>query len=680
MKLKFLISKINIVYFICFFADILFSELVVRIFTLGFKSGFPIFMILFAVSIAFLLATLCSVIKGKARGITTIAISVALMLIYSVQLVYFCFCDSFMSVVQIGMGGDALTKFGTSALQKIFESLGGILLLLLPTVVFILLFIKRHPKGRRMPFSIFLIQLVIFLALHFGAVACLPIAGTQLYSPYDTYHDTFILSKSEQYFGVLTSLRLELRGLFFGATGGGIIDIPDYDVSVDTSDDTGDELPPKIEYPYNTFDIDFEELIANENDENILELHKYFRAQDGTRQNEYTGMFKGYNLILICAESFSGQVIDKDRTPTLYKLANEGFIFKDYYNTVCDNTSNGEYAILTGLIPDTSLLGKGWDNFYDYNSFTVSKRNLFPFSLGNRFSDMGAETYAFHNYYYTYYGRYETHPNLGYNFKAMSRGLKYVDMWPTSDVSMMEQSLPMLLKKNEEGKTNPFHAYFLTFSGHMPYSFSSNDMAIKNKSLTSSLPYPNKVNAYIACQQEFEYAMTYLLEQLEANGVLDNTLIAITNDHYPYPLGIDGLSALSGKELDEHFDKYRSTLLLWSASMEAPIEVDTTCCSLDILPTLSNLLGLEYDSRLLMGKDIFADGPHTAILADRSFITDKVFYNCTNGEVVLREGVSELPEGYIDRIQAEVKNKFTVSEKILYNDYYRAVFEESITE
>ena len=110
--------------------------------------------------------------------------------------------------------------------------------------------------------------------------------------------------------------------------------------------------------------------------------------------------------------------------------------------------------------------------------------------------------------------------------------------------------------------------------------------------------------------------------------------------------------------------------------MEEPITVDAPCCSLDVLPTLSNLLGLEYDSRLLMGTDVFSTGEHIAVLADRSFVTDKVFYNCTNGEVTLREGVTELPEGYLEKYIALVKNKFTLSTEILYTDYYGKVYGE----
>lgn len=674
MKMKLASFKTVLFYFAFFFADIIFSELIVRRRTVGFSDGFPVFMLLFSISTAFLLAALCAALGKKVRRIVSFIFAILLFVIFIVQLVYYTFCDSFMSVVQVAMGGDALTNFGEAAKLVIIESLGGIGLLCLPVLALLFFSARKFTDGKRTPWKILLIEIALFLVLHFGAVACLPLGGDQIYSPYDVYHDTFVLGMSTRHFGILTSLRLEIRGLLFGTSDSELILIPDETDPPVTGEDP--LTPPEIEYADNRTEIDFDRLLAEEEDENVLALHKYFSAQKGTKQNAYTGMFEGYNLILICAESFSPYVIDAERTPTLYKMATEGFRFTDYYNSVCDNTSNGEYAILTGLLPDTSLLGKGWKTFYSYNSFTASQENSLPFCLGNQLESLGYTTYAIHNYNYNYYGRHNTHPNLGYTWKAMYRGLKAVDDWPTSDVSMMEQTLPLLLTADENGEVAPFHAYFLTFSGHMPYTFGYNTMADKNKPFTDGMPYSNKVKCYIAAQQELEYALDYMLQQLEEAGVLDNTLIALTNDHYPYPLGLDYLGELAGVQMNEEFDKYRSTLLLWSASMKEPITVDVPCCSLDILPTLSNLMGLTYDSRLLLGTDVFSDGEHIAVLADRSFVTDKVMYNCVNGEVTLREGISELPEGYLDTYIAQVKNKFTLSTEILYTDYYREIYEE----
>ncbi|MBQ8836179.1 MAG: sulfatase-like hydrolase/transferase [Clostridia bacterium] len=668
MRIKFSDFSSLIFYFCYFFFDIVISEVIVRAYTIGFSVGFPWFMLLFAISLALFFGGICAAAGSKARTAVSFIFSAFIAIVMAVQLVYHGFCGSFMQVAQLAMGGDAMTAFGGAMWLEIVKSLGGIVLLLLPILALGILRLRGFGKGEKTPIRLVLCEVVLFFLLHFGAVLCLGLGGKGLFTAYNVYHDTFILDKSVRHFGVLTSLRLDVRNLFFGSSGDLVIVGSDGKNSADS----------------NIIDIDFAALADEEEDEDLASMHRYFAATSGTNKNEYTGYFEGYNLIVVCVESFSQHLIDEELTPTLYKMATKGFVFTDYYNTVCDNTSNGEYALLTGLIPDTTLLGEGWKTFYYYNSLTKSADNFMPFVLGNQYVTDGANAYAVHNHTASYYGRNKTHPNMGYQFIAFGQGLQKVDTYPTSDLSMMEQVLPTLLEADEDGNVDRFHAYFLTFSGHMPYVFNEehNDMTVKNEKYVKDLPYSNRLKAYIACQLEVEFAMEYMLKELEAAGVLDNTLIVLTNDHYPYPLDsvsktddLPLLSELAGYQLDKHFDKYRSGLIMWSASMESPVVVDVPCCSLDVLPTVSNLLGFTYDSRLLAGKDVFANCEHIAVLADRSFVTDKVMFNASSEEVILREGVSELAEGYFESIQTDVQNRFTMSNKILYNDYYRVIYE-----
>ncbi len=669
MKLKLSDFSSSLFYFYFFLIDIVYSETIVRAMTIGFEGDFPILMFLFAVSLALIPAIACGALGGKVRTVFAFVFNIFIFIVMCVQLVYHGFCNSFMQVAQLAMGGDAMTAFGGAMWLEIVESLGGILLLFIPTVALIVLKRFKLGNGARTPWRVIICEVVLFFLLHFGAVLCLPVYGTTLFTPYNIYHDTFILEKSVRHFGVLTSLRLDVRNLFFGDSGELIM--------TGSSTDNGKDT--------NITHIDFDKLIKDEKNEALASMHKYFAASSATSKNDFTGYFEGYNLIFICVESFSHHLIKEDFMPTLYKMATEGFVFTDYYNTICDNTSNGEYALLTGLIPDTTLLGEGWKTFYNYNSFTTSKDNLMPFALGNQFVARDLNAFAIHNHKASYYGRNRTHPNLGYNFLAFGQGLEEVETYPTSDLSALEQTLPAMLEKNEDGKVEPFHAYFLTFSGHMPYVFDKehNDMTMKNIEVVRPLEqYSVRLRAYMSCQYELELALNYTIEELEKAGALENTLFVITNDHYPYPLdavNADGsfkyLNELAGKELDTHLDKYRSGLIIWSASMESPVIVNKPCCSLDVLPTISNMLGFTYDSRLMAGKDIMSDAEPIAILADRSFITDKIIFDSEKEKVILREGVSEIEDGYFERIQTEVQNRFTMSNKILYNDYYRVVYE-----
>ena len=126
--------------------------------------------------------------------------------------------------------------------------------------------------------------------------------------------------------------------------------------------------------------------------------------------------------------------------------------------------------------------------------------------------------------------------------------------------------------------------------------------------------------------------------------------------------------------MDRNFDIYRNAFICWSAGMETPIEVDTPCCTVDILPTLLNLFGFHYDSRLLVGQDVLDSSiEHIAILHNGSFITDKVRFNSANGKVHYLVDEASVPAGYVDAVIQIVQNRFTVSTAILNNDYYRIV-------
>ena len=161
---------------------------------------------------------------------------------------------------------------------------------------------------------------------------------------------------------------------------------------------------------------------------------------------------------------------------------------------------------------------------------------------------------------------------------------------------------------------------------------------------------------------------------LEKAGIADKTVIAFTGDHYPYGLTNDEISEIAGHKVEEEFELYKSNFVLWSESIKEPIVIDKQCSSLDMLPTVSNLFGLDYDSRLLMGSDILSDSPALVMFSDRSFITDYCMYNVNNKEITMLQDV-ELPEGYISNVSGIVKNKFNISKSILLNDYYSYIMD-----
>ena len=241
------------------------------------------------------------------------------------------------------------------------------------------------------------------------------------------------------------------------------------------------------------------------------------------------------------------------------------------------------------------------------------------------------------------------------------------DAFPASDREMMEKIVPMFADQD------PFMVYCLTVSGHLNYNLEENAMARRHWDEVKNLPYSDSVKCYLACQQELELAVKSLVDQLEAAGKLDDTVIVLSADHYPYCLTDEEYSELLGHTVDPVFEIYENTLILWNDQMKKPVEVDKYCSSLDIAPTLSNLFGLEYDSRLMMGTDILSDQPGMVIFSNYSFICQDGWYNSVTDEYRRWDGAE--PDMSVAAAKlAEVQNRVAYSAVILDYDYYRLLF------
>lgn len=641
--------------------------------------------ILFALPAGIFLSLLVGFFNPKVNKCLMLLLTGLICFYYGLQVTYFSLFKVFFSFQTLGMAGEAVSEFGSDVVKVIKDNISELFLVAMPLLFLPFIFNKGLEliKRKRKEAGVLGVAILLF---HCIALLAILIFDKGDYSPYDIYHNTRVHDFAGEQLGIATMARFDLIGLISPREDMVLANIPsidwkepistptqapmqsssDSDAKTSTKADvepkttpalTSTPTPTPIDKSPNVMDIDFLSLAEKEDNNVIKTLHEYFAQAIPTNKNEYTGMFKGYNLIMITAEGYSPYAVHKELTPTLYKLNNEGFIFNNFYTALWQtSTSDGEYVAMTGLIPVGT------------RSMYRARNNYIPFSLGHQFNRLGIDSKAYHNHSYTYYQRNETHSNLGYDFIAKGNGLELKsDVWPGSDKEMMEDTVDRFIEDEQ------FHVYYLTVSGHMNYTFIGNSMSFKNKELVKELPYSTEGKAYIACQIELDRALEYLISKLDETGVLDNTVIALSADHYPYGLDKAQLDELAGHDIEDNFEIYRNNFILWNSGMKEDIIVDKPCSSLDILPTLSNLFGLEYDSRLLMGKDILSDAAPLVILSNRSFITDKVMYNSATGDIKKLTD-EEIPNEYIKDINNIIKNKFTISDNILRKDYYSYVF------
>ncbi|MCM1192674.1 MAG: LTA synthase family protein [Butyrivibrio sp.] len=438
------------------------------------------------------------------------------------------------------------------------------------------------------------------------------------------------------------------------------------------------EEEPEPDTSPNAWEIDLAKLAELSQDSKEEKwLADYIAGLTPTNRNEYTGMFEGYNLIFLTAEGFSTYAVREDLTPTLYKMVNSSFVFNNYYVPLWQtSTSDGEYVNCTGLIPDGQ------------HSMKKSAVNDMYCCLPRFFSEEGVYCRAYHNNTLSYYDRYLSHPNLGYDFKAIKLGkglseeewgdqlftVETPDAWPGSDYEMMVGTVDEYINDDR------FHVYYMTVSGHMNYDFKGNRMSSWNKEAVADLDMSENARAYIACNIELDKALEYLLDRLEQAGKLENTVICLSADHYPYGMTEEQYEELAGKDLSQDMDTYRNSLILWNAGMEEPVYVDKVCCSVDILPTLLNLFGFDFDSRMYAGRDIFSEAEGLVIFNDRSFVSDTVAYSRKQKTTTWKDALSEEEqEAYMSAAKQDVKDRYQFSAYILRNNYYNLI-RQCITE
>ena len=680
---------------LCFFVLlIIYLETVYRLWLFRELSSGYFFAVIFALSAGTAIYIIISAFPVKKAKIISIVAAFLITLIYGVQLIYYCIFRTPLSLISIGGAGDAM-QFWDIAVEAILKNIVAVLLLFVPAVL-LLLYRERIAFRERKPLELSLV-LAFCVMSYSGSIACVTLTGDGPASPNTLYFEAFSPELSVYNLGVFTTMRLDVERLVAGALQEAMLDrfyaeaddpgtedngsyedvdgpmptdgmpdgttegqddpagpdnVPEAGTDIGQADPEEATEPMK---PYNVMDIDFEALMASGQDDPLYPMHKYFSSVEPTPTNEYTGMFRGCNLIMFTAEGFSPYAVSPELTPTLYRMINEGFVFKNFYTPVWwVSTSDGEYVACTGLIPK----GGVW-------SMARSGSNYMPFAMGNQLRNLGYLTKAYHNHTYTYYKRDVSHPNLGYDYKGVGNGLEVRKSWPESDLEMIEVTV------DEYIDHQPFHAYYMTVSGHMNYNFYGNQMASKNREYVEHLPYSDASKAYIACNLELEFAMKALMDRLEAAGIAENTVIVLSADHYPYGLPKENIDELAGHEVEPNFELYKNHLIIYKKGMD-PVIVDKPCESLDIIPTISNLFGLEYDSRLLMGEDILSSAPPLVIFSNRSWITDRAMYDSTKNKVTFTDG-TEKDDEYVKKISRIVADKFKYSARILETDYYGKV-------
>ena len=644
---------------------LIYYEIVFRIFTVGGIFRLRTLLILpFCCAYGGIGYLLCTIFKSRrVNYCITLGVILLTALPYGVEAFVYRSFKIFFNIKAIVDGaGDVAADFSGEVFRLIFSFRGiaCIVAFLLPSALYLFFgtapaAISGHARG-----------MAVARAVSFYVICVLVIHTVP--SLAKLYGDEYSFNAAVGEFGFLTGVQLDVRQQAFGRATFQDVDIIEA-LATPEPEVTPEVTAEPVLYEPNQMDLPLDDPQGLADDK-IRDLNQYVATLTPSLKNEYTGRFKGKNLIIITAEAFTKEVIDPERTPTLYRLATKGVQFTDYYQFAGAGTTGGEFQQLFGLLPNWGL-----------DSFKQMTSHSYNMAINQQLAAQGYQGAAYHNGTSTFYDRDQTHVRLGYSdgFLAMGSGLEDImgKDWDTSDKDLFEKTVPTYIDRQ------PFSCYYMTVSAHTPYGFDDNDWAYLHKDEVDDLPYTEPVKGYLASNMELEEGLTYLVNALEEKGIADDTVICMTGDHFPYGLD-DGaglgdmpyLSDLYGYDVVNSFQRDHNCWILWCGEFEdqEPIVIDSPTSSLDILPTLYNLFGLEFDSRVFPGRDVFSDAPALVFTMGYNWRTDYGQYDSTEDTFTPNEEGVTLPPNYVENMKAIVHNKVSFCSGVLASDYYGYLF------
>lgn len=405
----------------------------------------------------------------------------------------------------------------------------------------------------------------------------------------------------------------------------------------------------------------WKEVIANESNRNYKKLSNYFISQDITDKNDFTGIFKDKNLIVIMMESTNNIVLNEEYFPNMHKLYTEGWSWENSYSprNSC-STGNNE---MSGMISLYSINNSCTANNY--------KRNVYPEALLNLFVNAGYTTSSYHNYTEQYYYRKTYHPNMGsqHFYGVQELGIPYSNVyqeWP-SDVELMKKVLE--ITKNQE----KFAAWVTTVSAHQPYTVNS-ELASKNMDIFKDTKYNTSLKRYLSKLYEFDLSIGTLIEGLKEQGKLDDTVIVLYADHYPYGLTTSTLNSYFDYDVTKQLEVDRTPFIIYNSTITPQIYSEYTSY-MNLTPTVANLFNLEYDPRLYAGKDLLSstyDG--RVYFADGSWKDKIAFYSASTGKITYANNTDKYTSEEIKNINTVIKNRIAMSNLAIRTDYFNYLY------
>lgn len=390
------------------------------------------------------------------------------------------------------------------------------------------------------------------------------------------------------------------------------------------------------------------------NAEMYQKLDAYFAEKEKIphEKNEMSGIYEGKNVFFIMLESIDTWMLTEEYMPNLYALQQKGLNFANHYTPlyISAGTFNTEFVGNTSIIPPAA----GIDT-------KVYMTNAFPYSIANCFNASGYTSNSFHGSDGHIYNRGEIHENLGYNkyhnWQAMNMESLMMDSQLTNAFSLMTAG-------------DPFFSFIITYSGHGPYDASMGAISAPHLSLAKQKVAASQIQASENDLSEYTYAIAHAMETdafvgnlikcLTDEGMLEDTVLVFYTDHYgKYMTNHNFLMEIKGVTNKDML--CQTPFFIYHEGSE-PKTVETLSSTMDILPTVANIFGLDVNYAYFTGVDIFSVENNYVIFPGNNWYDGNIYYS--------PDYTGELTQEIAKR-NKEVSKRIQYSEYVLRSDYFK---------
>ena len=654
---------INNKLFVIFVAINVINGMLLRMFTIGGNSLFALDALLSDLAFVLLVGSIGYLFKEKGRFIYLLIVTIILSALCVLNSAYYTFYTSFSSISLLSTAR-FITDQGDAVVENVLQPKDLIYAIMPIIFIFLRMRYKKDKKYINSEFSKKSkksLKNTLIIGAICEVIFCLTLTGTDISRLTKQWNREYIVKKYGLYVYHVNDLLKSLEPKFAALFG--------YDSA-------------------------------------LKEFNEYYSNLSSPKKNEYTGIFEGKNILAIHGESVQNFVIGlkfngQEVTPNLNKLVKKSIYFDNFYTQVSVGTSSDtEFTLNTSLMP--ANIGTAFSDYADKEYISIPKL----------LKEKGYFSFAMHANNGDYWNRRVMHKNLGYD-ELIAKDKYEIDEvigLGLSDVSFFRQSIPKL--KEIQDKHERYYGTIIMLTNHTPFSETDKygefpvdlkTTKVNENGKVENVTYPymedTKLGNYFKSVHYADYALGLLFEDLEKEGLLDNTVVVFYGDHdarlpmsnyqrlYNYdPLTDDILSEDDPNYVDFNDYSYelnrKVPLIIWSKETEKnPKTVNYVMGMYDVMPTLGNMFG--FYNKYALGHDIFnIKDKNIVIFPTGNWLTKDMYYNnqkeesyIISGAIINNDEIKENSE-YADKLLSVSNN--TLVYNLIKNSRIETVNEDKI--